>query len=134
MNRMVAVELYVDEVRTTADFFQQYLGFTAERVESSFAVLWLGSTRLLLNSVSSAQFGEQNPIRKDGAIAHRGAGVELVLSMPDLEEVHSGLRAANLPYLSEIVQQDWGLRDFRFVLPDGFYVRVTQPDEGVLGH
>lgn len=131
---MVAVELYVDDVRATADFFQQYLSFTAERVEAGFAVLWLGSTRLLLNSVTSAKFEDQNPITKDGAIAHRGAGVELVLSVPDLEEIHSALQAANLPYLGGIAEQSWGLRDFRFLLPDGFYVRVTEPDEGVLGH
>jgi catechol 2,3-dioxygenase-like lactoylglutathione lyase family enzyme len=130
---MVAVELYVDDVRATAAFFQRYLGFAAERIEDSFAVLWLERTRLLLNSLAT-EFEEHNPIVQPGASAHRGAGVELVLSMPDLEEVHSALYTANLPYLSDIAEQSWGLRDFRFLLPDGFYVRVTEPDDGVLGH
>jgi lactoylglutathione lyase len=134
MNRMVAVELYVDEVEATAGFFQEYLGFEAERVESGFAVLWLESTRLLLNSVGSGGFVAPNPILEDGAIAHRGAGVELVLSMPDVEGVHAALHAADLPYLGDIGERPWGLRDFRFLLPDGFYVRVTEPDQGVLDH
>lgn len=131
MSGMVSIELYVDDITASADFFAQYLGFRADRIESTFASLWLGNSRILLNLVDTGEFVDPNPILKDGAVSYRGAGVEVVISVEDLDATYARLQGAALPFLGEINEQFWGLRDFRLLLPEGFYLRVTEADEEV---
>jgi predicted enzyme related to lactoylglutathione lyase len=131
MSGMVSVEIYVDDVVATAGFFENYLGFRTERLESTFAALWLGRSRILLNAVDSGEFVTPNPILKDGAVSHRGAGLEIVISVEDIDATHARLQDTDLPYVGPIKEQFWGLRDFRMLLLEGFYLRVTEADEEV---
>lgn len=129
---MLSVELYVDDVGETAAFFSSCLGFRAERLEPTFASLWLAGSRLVLNAIDGGEFRAPNPILKDGARAHRGAGLELVVSVEDVDELYGRVSGSGYAsFVTDITDQYWGLRDFRFLTPDGFYVRVTEFDDEV---
>ena len=56
--------------------------------------------------------------------AGRGAGVEIVLEVDDLDAVYESCAAAGV-VAEGLTDRPWGLRDFRFTDPDGYYVRVT---------
>lgn len=78
-----------------------------------------------------SEFTSPNPVLKQGALQHLGSGSELVISVENLEEVYNKVKDSIAKEVGEIKQQEWGLRDFRFLLPDGYYIRVTEPDERV---
>jgi len=58
----------------------------------------------------------------------RGHGTEIVLTVPDVEAYYE-----NFPHRSSVVallrKRAWGVADFRFVDPAGFYVRITEPHD-----
>lgn len=58
----------------------------------------------------------------------RGYGTEIVLTVPDLADYYD-----RFPHRSHIVaplaRRAWGISDFRFVDPVGFYLRVTEPHD-----
>ena len=50
--------------------------------------------------------------------------MELVLDVDDLEALHERVRAAGVAVMP-IERQAWGLRDFRVLDPEGYYLRIT---------
>jgi uncharacterized glyoxalase superfamily protein PhnB len=55
----------------------------------------------------------------------RGAGVEIVLEVEDLDEAFARAQGTGQPIAEPPRLQPWGLRDFRLADPDGYYIRVT---------
>lgn len=127
---MLSTEIYVNDVSASADFFAKFFNFEIKYLEKNFATLWLGKTRLILNSLNLQEFTKPNPVLKKGALNYLGAGVELVISVNNLEEIYSKLQNEGIKP-TPIKQQAWGLRDFRFITEDGHYIRVTEPDDSV---
>jgi len=66
---------------------------------------------------------------RGGSGAPRGLGVEIVLEVDDLEELHDRLMELGVD-VSPLKRQNWGLRDFRVLDPDGYYLRITTPPPG----
>ena len=57
--------------------------------------------------------------------AGRGARVEVVLEVEDLDAAREQIEAAGYPIAEAATDRPWGLRDFRLLDPDGYYLRVT---------
>jgi uncharacterized glyoxalase superfamily protein PhnB len=55
----------------------------------------------------------------------RGLGVELVLEVDDLDGYHARILASEYEISELLRERPWGLRDFRVVDPDGYYLRIT---------
>jgi len=55
----------------------------------------------------------------------RGAGVEVVLEVDDLDAITRRVRDAGYAVAEPVQRRPWGLRDFRLADPDGYYLRVT---------
>jgi lactoylglutathione lyase len=53
-------------------------------------------------------------------------GVELVLEVDDLDASRERVRTAGWAIVDEMTIQPWGLRDFRLLDRDGYYLRITQ--------
>ena len=62
---------------------------------------------------------------QERAAAGRGAGVEVVLEVEDLDAARQQVEAAGYPIAEEVQLRPWGLRDFRLIDPDGYCLRVT---------
>ena len=54
-------------------------------------------------------------------------GVEIVLEVPDLDAALAALVRAGGHVVEPIRERPWGLRDFRVLDPDGYYLRITTP-------
>ena len=60
----------------------------------------------------------------------RGVGVEIVIQVGDVRELHDRLVAAGVPIVKDLQERPWGTTDFRVADPDGYFLRLTSP----LGH
>jgi hypothetical protein len=123
----IFAELYVRSLSASLDIFCDLLGMHSKRVEADFAELHHGdSSKILLNSQPIESFDAHNPIRDLPQGASRGAGVELVVIVANLAEAFSRVESSSLVQVASPIQaREWGASDFRFVHPDGFYVRVS---------
>lgn len=131
MKGFVSLEIYVRDVSSTVKFFCEVFGFEVEYQQEGFANIWFGRTRILLNELKLSEFIAPNPILKEGALQYVGAGSELVISVEDLDTVYNNVQNSIAKEVSAVKKQEWSLRDFRFLLPDGHYIRVTEPDERI---
>ncbi len=117
------LELFVDDLAASRDFYQQVLDFAIVSQEANgYTALSNGRAHLALNhrAVSSKHR------RADGGADERpGRGVEIVLEVDNIEAVHVGVMAAGWPLIGPLKTQSWGRTDFRLADPDGYRLRVT---------
>ncbi len=111
------LELFVDDLDRSVDFYQRALGFRLVRRDPGYASLVNGSVVLGLGPAADL------PER-------RGAGVEIVLEVNDLDAAWARVQRAGVRPVEEPRDRPWGLRDFRIVDPDGYHLRVTDGRAG----
>jgi uncharacterized glyoxalase superfamily protein PhnB len=51
--------------------------------------------------------------------------VEIVLEVPDVDAALEAVERAGCSVVEPLRDRPWGLRDFRLVDPDGYYLRIT---------
>lgn len=131
MKTFISFELYVRDVEKTAAFFTSVFNARASYTAHDFVMLWFGKTRMILNKLDLAEFKAPNPVLNDGALEHLGSGVEVVLSVEDFDNTRMLVEKYGVKSLTPVIKQEWGLRDFRFLVDDGQYIRVTEADDHV---
>ena len=116
------------DVDTTIQFYEDVLGFSTTRRESGYVALNNGNVEiglgLLVGLPENHHFRTRWP---SGSLP--GLGVEIVLEVDEVEGFFK--RAKDQIHsvggqIQDIADQPWGLRDFRVIDPDGYYVRVTE--------
>jgi catechol 2,3-dioxygenase-like lactoylglutathione lyase family enzyme len=124
------VKLFVKQPLATIDFYERLMGFKLERQDDGYWSLRNGSVTVGVGSTERLAPGHhfRRPSAADSA---RGVGVELVLELPSTESVdvmyervRSGVEAAG-GEIEPVSDRPWGLRDFRVIDPDGYYIRIT---------
>ena len=119
------IELFVDDLDTSIGFYAA-LGFAVERREHDYASLRWGDAVIGLGP--AAKLPETGPgpgLTQERLAGARGAGVEIVLEVEDLDAALAVVRAAGHPLADPPQDRPWGLRDFRLADPDGYYLRIT---------
>lgn len=123
-------ELFVDQPTTTVAFYERFLGFRLEREGDGYWSLRNGAVAIGIGAAANLDTAHHflRPAATDSA---RGVGVELVLELPSAEavdEMHERIRsdvATAGGRVEPISERPWGLRDFRVIDPDGYYIRIT---------
>jgi catechol 2,3-dioxygenase-like lactoylglutathione lyase family enzyme len=122
------IELFVDDLDESVRFYERALGFRLIRQEVDYASLELGGAVLGLGSIAKLPAdGEGRGFTRRRLAGVRGAGVEIVLEVPDLDAAFDAVERAGHEVVEPPRDRPWGLRDFRITDPDGYYLRVTQP-------
>ncbi|MGZ2504911.1 glyoxalase [Rhizobium leguminosarum] len=118
----LTLELFVETTEKSLDFYQRVLGFEVQGSASvEYTMLKNGEAVIAINSRSA--LSSDHPLRIE--IGERvGLGVEIVLKVADVEGACRAAKESGWP-VSDLALQPWGLRDFRLIDPDGYYVRVT---------
>jgi lactoylglutathione lyase len=120
MDMTLRFEIFPDDIDVMADFYQRVLGFqlTADRRDEAppYIALRRGAVR-----VGALQY----PLPNARAARRPPAGVELVLEVDDVAAERDRVLAAGWPLDDDLHDQSWGLRDFRILDPDGYYLRIT---------
>ena len=117
------VELFPDDLDAFVSFYTVVLGFvlTVDQrgADSPYAAVEHGSVRI------GAALAERSVERAARAVP---TGVEIVLEVDDVAEVHSRVRMAGYPLEQDLTRRPWGLTDFRVFDPAGYYLRITGRD------
>ncbi len=56
-------------------------------------------------------------------------GTEIVLEVENLDAYYEAVQKTGYPIREALIKRPWGLRDFRLVDPDGYYLRLTEKRE-----
>lgn len=117
----VSVRYLVDDVGAAVDFYVDHLGFTlSTSAAPAFADVLRGRLRLLLSGPASSG-ARATPA--DAAMPGRN---RIHLEVDDLDAEVSRLRAAGLPFRSDLVVGPGG-RQVLIADPDGNLVELFQP-------
>ena len=122
------VELYVPDPAPYLTLFVDCLGYRVESRLDGWIDLRRDGDRLLLNSEDEQQLGEDHPFAGGREVDTRGYGVELAIVVDDdLVEICERVRERGIGLKIETVRmRPWGVRDFRVMTTDGYYIRVTE--------
>ena len=120
----VRFELFVREMGVTAAFYTGVMGFDLVRQEPGYASLRRGEVILGLGPISKLP-AEGGYFTRHISGHRRGLGVEIVLEVNDLDTYHARILASGYEIFEPLRERPWGLRDFRVVEPDGYYLRIT---------
>jgi len=119
----VRLELFVDDLPASLDFYSRVLGFEIGKGEADgYTALTNGEVRLGLNL--RANLPDDHPVQSV-ANERLGRGVEFVLEVDDIEGMYKQVMAQDWPLADKLRRQPWGLTDFRLLDPDGYYLRIT---------
>jgi lactoylglutathione lyase len=120
------IELFVEDMVASIRFYEQALGFTLERREPDYASLRRADASLGLGPIAKLpRSGEGPGFTQERVLTARGAGVEIVLEVDDLDAVMRRVESAGYAIAEPLQRRPWCLRDFRLADPDGYYIRVT---------
>ena len=115
------LELFVDDIARSRGFYETVLGFAPSgEPGGGYVAMTKGSVTLSLND--RAQLPSDHPVQALGG-ERLGRGVEIVLDVDDVEADFA--QAKSLQPGCSLAMQPWGLRDFRVIDPDGYYIRVS---------
>jgi lactoylglutathione lyase len=120
-------ELFVVDIDTTVKFYEATLGFTSTTHERGYVALTSGDVEIGLGLIVGLPDDHHFRTRWPVGSAP-GLGVEIVLEVDDVDAFF--MQAKDRAHdgggrIEDIADQPWGLRDFRLIDPDGYYVRVT---------
>jgi catechol 2,3-dioxygenase-like lactoylglutathione lyase family enzyme len=119
----VPVRYLVDDVAAAVSFYTTHLGFTSGNVFlPAFAEVWRGNLRLLLSGPASSA-GRPMP---DGRVPQAGGWNRIHLIVADIDTEVARLRAAGVPFRSEVVSGPGG-RQIVLDDPAGNPVELFQP-------
>lgn len=121
------LELFVNDIATSVSFYTRVLNFrlTGQKGDG-YTPITNGEVVLGLGRLASLP--DTHPVQ---STAHErpGRGVEIVLEVDDIDALYAHVQAQSWPISSPLQRQSWGLRDFRLVDPDGYYLRLTSRSE-----
>lgn len=117
------LELFVEDVPLTTEFFSESLGFQVlSSDQPGYTVTALDDVRIALADVN--QLPAQHPLHsKPGE--RLGLGIEIVIEVEDVDSAYARARGSSASISSELQMRPWGARDFRVLSPGGYYIRVT---------
>lgn len=123
-------ELFVADLAASARFYEDVLGFARDRADDGYVSMRRGDTVLGLGPIDKLPAtADDGGFDQRRVVEGRGAGIELVLEIhggPDaVDALHRHSVAAGARIVAGPVDRPWGLRDFRLLDPDGYYLRVT---------
>jgi lactoylglutathione lyase len=120
---VLRIELFVRDLEKSQAFYVEGLGFAVERsTPGSYAALVRDGVTIGLNL--AANLPQEHPI----AIApgeRPGRGVEIVIAVRDPDAMFGRASASRWSIESPLTLRSWGLKDFRMIDPDGYYIRVN---------
>jgi lactoylglutathione lyase len=120
------MELFVDDLDASVAFYGDALGFRVERRDEGYVSMRRGTVVLGLGPVAKLPERGAGPgFTRQRLAAGKGAGVEIVLELDDVEQVRALHERCRELAVEALQLRPWGLHDFRIVDPDGYYLRIT---------
>lgn len=121
-------ELFVDDVEVSVRFYGATLGLRPPASWSPDGYVPLHAGAITIGVQHHTKLPPGHYFTADHLSGPRGVGVEVVVEVNDVDAAYA--RAAQQAerhggHVQPLTDRPWGLRDFRLIDPDGYYVRVT---------
>jgi catechol 2,3-dioxygenase-like lactoylglutathione lyase family enzyme len=116
------IEIFVRNVEQSVRFYTDVLGFTGESGNSKYRPVRKGAAVIGIGPIDGLP--PRHPLRANEG-ERVGLGVEIVVEVADVDATHSAVIDAGWAVETPPGDRPWGLRDFRLLDPDGYYIRVT---------
>lgn len=110
------IELFPDDVDRFVDFYTRVLRFRLTRHETHYAAAERG---LIYIGAVKAWAAADPTLRRPPQ------GVEIVIEVDDIDAEAAAVSEAGWQLDEPVSDRQWGLRDFRVLDPDGYYIRFT---------
>jgi len=123
-NMSVRFELFVEDTRKSAAFYHRVLGFEGAMDSPDYNPIQSGSVKIGICNAHKLWKGHH--FSPEALAGQKGAGVEIVLEVDDLDATYKRVVENGYPIRDGLAKRPWGLRDFRIVDPDGYYLRITE--------
>ncbi len=110
------ISLQVRDLKSSADFYEQYLGLTRSPAGPPHAVVF---------DTKPIAFAVRDPLPGVdlNAITQPGAGIALWFQAPDAQQIHDALADDGITIVSEPIDGPFG-RTFTFADPDGYQITL----------
>jgi catechol 2,3-dioxygenase-like lactoylglutathione lyase family enzyme len=127
---LMRLEIFGDDLARSLRFYEDVLGFKVDKTATAptydYVPIVNGNARIGLCLARTLPYSHYFQPTEGTRL---GVGAEIVLEVEHLAEYET--RARNAGAVKEAQQlRPWGMRDFRVVDPDGYYIRVTETQLG----
>jgi hypothetical protein len=122
----VFLELGTTRIDDYITYFESVAGFRLAERQGRFATLNTDLAQLML--IDPGLLPPGHPFHAKLTGNGQGLGVEIGLVVADVDKTfaaatkHEGWKIS-----TGIMRRPWGVRDFRVLAPDGYYLRFTEP-------
>ncbi|OTX28545.1 hypothetical protein BK717_28530 [Bacillus thuringiensis serovar malayensis] len=120
--KMFRLELFVEDLKKSADFYKDLLGFEITKHKSTAISLQYTNLSLLLTKEST---WKTDHYFKKIPNSSKGKGVEFILQPKNFDLLYHHIKKSGYQLESELTLQSWGSNDFRIIDPDGYYWRIS---------
>jgi len=118
-------ELGTPRVDEYIDYFQAVAGYKVKHREAGYASLETEVAQLLL--IDPKMLPKGHPFYEPPPGDKRGYSVEIGLVVADLDATFAAAtKFKDWKISAGIAKRPWGVRDFRVLTPDGYYLRFTE--------
>jgi lactoylglutathione lyase len=116
------LELFVEDLKKSIRFYEDIIGLTFSKKNETGAMIKQDHFSLLLTYDNIL---DEKHYFKKGGLHPKGKGVEVIIVSDDIEKLYNRVLEKDYPIESNLELQSWGMKDFRIVDPDGYYLRLT---------
>lgn len=121
-------ELFVDDVESSVRFYGSTLGFEAPENWSADGYVALRAGAVAIGVQHHSKLPTGHHFAQGRLAGPRGIGVEIVFEVDKIDQAYATAEAQAGRHggrVEPLGDRPWGLRDFRLVDPDGYYLRIT---------
>ncbi|KAJ9612363.1 hypothetical protein H2200_003960 [Cladophialophora chaetospira] len=125
MPASMRIELFPANLQQFIEFYTKTLRFTLLKHVDDYAYLQRDQT-----FIGAAETASDESLEQKGSYRRPKKGVEIIFEVDDLEGERDFIVGKGWNLDADIELQPWGLKDFRLVDPDGYYLRITTHSSG----
>lgn len=115
------IEIFPSNLQRFIDFYSTVLRFTLIKHVDDYA--YLQRDDIFIGAIET---GSTESLEQKESYRRLKKGVEIVIEVDDLEQERIFIVAQGGKIDEDVQLQPWGLKDFRLVDPDGYYLRITE--------
>lgn len=120
MPASLRIEIFPSDLTRMIHFYTNVLQFSLVKHEGTYA--YLQRDNIFIGAVET---GSEESREDKERYRRPMKGIEIVMEVDDLEKERHFVVNKGWTLDEDIQLQSWGLKDFRIIDPDGYYIRIT---------
>jgi|GEM_PF-1914835 len=124
---LVFMEFATQRVEDYVEFFGSVADFKATYRKPGYVQVQSGLAELTF--IDPKYWGPGHPFHGKVSGSGMGVGIEIGIVVADIDKAYGAalkFKDKGWPVSTGIVMRPWGVRDFRVLAPDGYYLRFTE--------